>query len=61
MEMRALMTAAIYFGTFIALGLFIRFLIHKRMGDVDLKNVRDQAGHSPRKRFLLGIWRRDDD
>ncbi len=58
--MRALLTAALYFGTFIAIGLAVRFLVRKRMGDVDLSNVRDQDGPSPRRRFLLGSWRNDD-
>ena len=55
-----MVTAAIYFGTFIAIGIAVRFLLRKTMGDVDLSNVRDQGGRSPRRRFLLGSWRNED-
>jgi hypothetical protein len=58
--MRALAVAALYFGTFITIGWVVRCLVRKRMGDVELSNVRKQAGPSPRKRFLLGAWRNED-
>ncbi len=57
--MNALFTAVIYFGTFIGLGLFVRFLVRKRMRDVDLADIQAQAGRNrkPRRLFLLGGWR----
>jgi len=58
--MHALAVATLYFGTFIVLGWGARVLLRKWMGDVELSNVRDQAGPSPRKRFLLGVWRNED-
>jgi hypothetical protein len=55
--MRALVTAVIYFGTFIALGLVVRHWIRRR--HVDLEDVQRQAGphRAPRRLFLLGAWR----
>ncbi len=58
--MRALAVAALYFGTFVAIGWAVRFVVRKRMGDVELTNVWKQSGPSPRKRFLLGAWRNED-
>ncbi len=56
--MRALVTAVIYFGTFIALGLLARRLLRRR---VDLGDVHEQAGPNRRERrmFLLGAWRNE--
>ena len=58
-ETRAILTAAIYFGTFIALGLALRYWIRRR--HVDLTDLHDQGGPNRRARraFLLGAWRRE--
>jgi hypothetical protein len=58
-ETRAILTAAIYFGSFIALGLALRYWIRRR--NVDLTDVHGQAGPDRRERsvFLLGAWRRE--
>ncbi len=55
--MRAIVTAAIYFGTFIAIGLVVRHWIRRR--HVDLADVHEQAGgnRGERRVFLLGAWR----
>jgi hypothetical protein len=56
--MNALTTAIIYFGTFLVLGVAVRFLVRRRMADVDLKDLQDQAGPNRQRRvFLLGGWR----
>jgi len=56
--MRALVTAVIYFGTFIALGLVARRWLRRQ---VDLEDVHEQAGPNRRERrmFLLGAWRNE--
>ena len=58
--MRALETLAIYVMPFLILGALTRFFM-KRHG-VDLTEVQKQAGaqQTPRKRFLLGVWRSGD-
>ena len=60
--MRALYTAILYFGTFLALGWLGKRFIDKWMArhGEDLSEVQDQAGDNRRKqsRFLLGIWRK---
>jgi hypothetical protein len=55
--MRAFVTAVIYFGTFIAVGLAVRHWIRRR--HIDLADVQEQAGPNRRERrvFLLGAWR----
>jgi hypothetical protein len=56
--MNALTTAIIYFGSFLVIGVAARYLVRRRIGDVDLKDVQDQAGPNRRRRlFLLGGWR----
>ncbi len=57
--MRAIVTAAIYFGTFIALGLGVRHWIRRR--HVDLADMHEQARPERRARrmFLLGAWRNE--
>jgi hypothetical protein len=59
--MSPLVTALIYFGSFLVVGLFAKVAIGmwmKRNG-VDLPDLRAQAGPNRRKRraFLLGAWR----
>jgi hypothetical protein len=60
--MRALVTAILYFGSFIAIGvaaklLVARFMEHK---GADLSDVHAQAGPNRRRSvFLLGSWRRE--
>jgi len=58
----ALVTAIIYFGTFLALGYFTKRAIDRwmsRHGET-LTEVQDQGGDDGRKggSFLLGVWRR---
>jgi len=59
--MRALATAILYFGTFVALGVVAKSLLGRwmRRSGVDLTDVQAQAGPNRRKRqvFLLGAWR----
>jgi hypothetical protein len=60
--MRALVTAVLYFGTFLAVGYGTRRLLDRWMGQhgEDLDEVQSQAGANRRRepRFLLGIWRK---
>lgn len=59
--MRALVTAAIYFGSFLALGLISKLVITSwmRRRDIELSEIQAQAGTRRAKRrvFLLGFWR----
>ena len=58
--MRALLTAALYFGTFVALGLIAKRWMARR--HVDLSEVRAQAASSRTTRwgYLLGFWHQQD-
>ncbi len=59
--MNALMTAIIYFGTFIAVGTAVKCLLRRKTGDVELKDIQEQAGPNRRRRvFLLGGWRSEE-
>jgi hypothetical protein len=63
--MRALLTAAIYFGSFLAIGLAVKLLVgrwHARP-DIELAEIQAQAGprRRPRRMFLLGAWRTERD
>jgi hypothetical protein len=64
--MRALLTAAIYFGSFLAIGLGVKLLVgrwHAR-ADIDLAEIQAQAAgprRRPRRMFLLGAWRTERD
>jgi hypothetical protein len=62
--MTALVTALIYFGVFIALGLGVKLALARwgAQKDVDLSEIQAQVGPNrrPRRRFLLGAWRSED-
>lgn len=62
--MTALTTAAIYFGSFVAVGVIAKVLISRRLSlrDIDLSEIRTQLGPNRRKsnRHLLGFWRNED-
>jgi hypothetical protein len=60
----ALITAAIYFGSFMVLALIVKLAVSRWMNlkDIDLSEIRTQLGPNRRKsnRFLLGLWRKED-
>jgi hypothetical protein len=58
--MRALIAGSIYFGSFIAVGLALRWWMRRSV--VDLSDVQAQAGQNRRKHkaFLLGVWRSEE-
>ena len=62
--MDALTTAAIYFGSFLAVGLMVKLMVSRwlNLRDIDLGEIRTQLGPNRRKssRFLLGFWRKED-
>jgi hypothetical protein len=62
--MRALATAVIYFGAFLAIGVGAKLLADRwmRRHGADLDDVHAQAGANRGKRrvFLLGFWRTDE-
>ena len=62
--MWALVVAAIYFGTFLAIGVLAKVGLGKLMErtGADLADVQAQAGPNRRKRtvFLLGAWRSEE-
>jgi hypothetical protein len=59
--MRALLTAVIYFGSFLAIGLIAKLVVGQwmRRRNLYLSEVQAQAGPRRGKRrvFLLGFWR----
>jgi hypothetical protein len=59
--MHALVTAVIYFGSFLAIGLIAKLVVGQwmRRRNLDLSEVQAQAGPRRGKRrvFLLGFWR----
>jgi hypothetical protein len=61
--MRAFMTAVIYFGSFLGIGVIAKMLVSRfmRRRDLDLAEVQAQAGPRRGKRqvFLLGFWRNE--
>ena len=60
--MHALVTAAIYFGTFLALGYGAKRLLDRYMSrnGVDIRDLqRQNKGSGPQQRFLLGVWYKD--
>ena len=62
--MSALTAAAIYFGSFLAIGVVASLAVRRwlNLRDIDLPEIRTQLGPNRRKssRFLLGIWRKED-
>lgn len=59
--MWAATVAAIYFGTFIAIGIAAKMALRRWTG-ADLTDVQAQAGANRRRRtvFLLGAWRDEE-
>jgi hypothetical protein len=59
--MTALANAAIYFGSFLAIGIGALWLVKHRLGDgdVDIGAVQEQLEprRGKRRMFLLGAWR----
>ena len=59
--MRALMTAVIYFGSFLAIGLIAKIMVDRQMvrKNLDLAEIQGQVDTRRGKRwvFLLGFWR----
>ena len=59
--MRALVTAVVYFDSFLAIGLIAKLMIGRWMNrrNLDLTEIQAQAGPRRGKRrvFLLGFWR----
>jgi len=62
--MRTLMTAALYFGGFLAIGWGAKHLLGRWMArnGTELDDVQKQAGgqRGRRRVFLLGAWRTED-
>ena len=56
------MVAALYFGSFIAIGLIAKLALGRLGRDTDLTDIQSQAGPNRRKHkgFLLGAWRNED-
>jgi len=62
--MRALMTAVVYFGTFLSIGYVAKRLLDKWMArhGEHLNEIQAQGrngGNHPHSRFLLGTWYKD--
>lgn len=60
--MRALETAAIYFGSFLVIGYVAKRLLDRYMAQngSDLRDLQSQnKGGSPQQRFLMGAWYKD--
>lgn len=59
--MRALETAAIYFGTFLVIGYVAKRLLDRYMAkNGDLRELNEQnKGGGKQSRFLLGGWYKD--
>jgi len=62
--MRALVTAIIFFGSFLAIGLIAKLLASRWMtrSDTHLSDIQAQAGpnRGRRRAFLLGAWRNEE-
>jgi hypothetical protein len=60
--MRAFLVAALYFGSFIAIGLIAKLAVGRLGRDTNLTDIQSQAGPNRRKHkaFLLGAWRNED-
>ena len=60
--MRALVTAVLYFGSFLFIGYWAKRLLDRYMAKngSDLRELQAQdKGGAPQQRFLLGGWYRD--
>jgi hypothetical protein len=61
--MRALVTAVVYFGSFLGLGMIAKLAVSRfmRRRDIDLAEIQAQAGSRRGKRrvFLLRFWRNE--
>jgi hypothetical protein len=58
--MTALANAAIYFGSFLAIGIAALWLLKHRLGhDIDIGRVEEQLEpqRGRHRKFLLGAWR----
>ena len=60
--MRAFLIAALYFGSFLAVGLIGKLAADHFGRGTDLTDMQSQAGPNRRKHkaFLLGAWRNED-
>jgi hypothetical protein len=61
--MSALLIAALYFGSFLAIGLIAKLATDRLTRDTgSLSDIQSQAGTNRRKlkAFLLGAWRNED-
>ena len=62
--MDALVTASIYFGSFLAIAIIAKLIVSRwlNLRDIDLGEIRTQLGPNRRRssRFLLGFWRKED-
>ena len=60
--MRAFLVAALYFGSFLTIGLLAKLAADHFGRDTDLTDIQSQAGPNRRKNkgFLLGAWRNED-
>ena len=56
--MRALEVLAIYLTPFLILGAAVKFWMRRHA--VELRDVQRHAGGAPKRRFLFGAWRTDD-
>ena len=62
--MDALVTASIYFGSFLAIAIIAKLIVSRwlNLRDIGLSEIRTQLGPNRRRssRFLLGFWRKED-
>ncbi|MEH2568132.1 hypothetical protein [Bradyrhizobium sp. AZCC 2289] len=60
--MRAFLIAALYFGSFLVIGLIAKLAVDRLGRDTNLTDIQSQAGPNRRKHkaFLLGAWRNED-
>ena len=60
--MRALLIAALYFGSFLAIGLIVKLAAGRLGRDTNLTDIQSQSGSNRRKHkaFLLGAWRNEE-
>jgi hypothetical protein len=60
--MRAFLIAALYFGSFLTIGLIAKLAADRFSRGTDLTDIQSQAGPNRRKHkaFLLGAWRNEE-